>query len=55
MVRSGLSRSKEGISEEKKEEKKEKENKLTEKFSYVSVLYIVVPYEAATQKVKSVA
>ena len=49
----GLSRSKEGISEDKK--KKEKVKKLTEKFPYVSMLYIVVPYEAATQKGKSVA
>ena len=52
-VRLGPSRGKEGISEDMK--KKEKENKLTEKYSYVLVLYIVVPYEAATQKVKSVA
>ena len=53
MVRSRLSRSKKGISEDMT--KKENENKLTEKFSYVSVLYIVAPYEAATQKGKSVA
>ena len=52
MVRSRLSRRKKGISEDMT--KKEKENKSTEKYSYVSVLYIVVLYEAATQKVKSV-
>ena len=36
-------------------EKKKKEKKLTEKFSSVLVPYIVVPYEAATQKGKNVA
>ena len=53
MVRLGLSRCKEASVRIRK--KKEKEKKLTEKFPYVSALYIVVPYEAATQKGKSVA
>ena len=35
--------------------KKKTEKKLTEKFPYGLVLYIVVPYEAATQKGKNVA
>ena len=53
MSRNCLIRDNKGLSQDMK--KKEKEKKLTEKFPYGLVLYIVVPYEAATQKGKNVA